>query len=324
MNRRKWLASTSALATGSLIGPAAVRANNWPSRPIRLVVPYAPGGSADAAGRLFAQHVSTSLGVPVVVENVTGAGGVVGVDQVRRMPPDGYNFVFGGSATHSVNLVASKTNPYDPVADFEPVTLTLKYANTLFVSSGSPARTLADVEAMARKDPGLPYATSGVGSTSFLAGELLRSYAKIIMTPVHYKGIGPAMIDVIGGSVPIGFGDVVALSPHIASKKVRVIAVASAKRVRALPDLPSIAEVYPGYESVAWQALFGPKGTPAEIIARLNGEFVKAMNRPEVRNQIESVGGEIVASSPAELTAFMKADIDKWKRLVKEMNIAFE
>lgn len=323
MNRRRWVAGMAALPLSGLVTTLA-RADTWPSKAIRLVVPYPPGGSTDIAGRMYAQQLTSLLGVTVFVENIAGVGGVSGSDQVRRTPPDGYNIVLGSSASHSVNMVALKTNPYDPVTDFAPVMLTTTYANALFVPGSSPARTLADVVAMVRKDPGTPYGTAGAGSTSFLSGELLRSFAKIKMTPVHYKGVSPAMVDVMAGNVAMGFGDVVALAPHLASGRLRIIAVTSAKRVPTLPDVPTIAETYPGYESVAWQAIFAPKGTPDAIVHRLNAELVKVMKNPEVGAKLAASGADIVASTPEELTTFVRADIRKWRELVQEMKIVFE
>lgn len=323
MNRRNWISSSAALAAAAWLESTA-QAQTWPMRPIRLVVPYPPGGSTDISGRLLGQYLSKELGVPVVVDNIPGVGGVVGSDQVRRAAPDGYSFVLGSSASHSVNMVALKTHPYDPITDFAPVTLVTKYANSLFVAYDSAPKTLADIEEMARKEPGLPYATAGAGSTSFLSGELLRSRAKLNLTAVHYKGISPAMIDVISGVVPMGFGDVVALAPHVASKKARVIAVTSLNRVAALPEVPAMSETYPGFESVAWQALYAPRDTPAPIVARVNAVIANALRQPELKSRIEATGGEIVASSPTDLTKFMEADINKWKALVKELNIQFE
>jgi len=308
MIRRRRFNSLAALLPAAM-SPLARAADAWPTKSIRLVVPYPAGGSTDVTGRLLAQHLARQLGVPVVVENIAGVGGVTGSDQVRRSPPDGHTLVLGSSASHSVNMVAMKTNPYEPATDFAPVMLVVKYANAAFVAAGSPARTLADLEAMVRKDPGMAYATAGPGSSSFLTGELLRWHAKLKMTPVHYKGIGPAMTDVMAGHVPVGFGDVVALAPHLASGRLRVLAVTSTKRVPSLRDIPAVAETYPGFESVAWQGIFAPKGTPDAVVRRLDSELATALRQPEVRTRLESSGAEVVAGSPEELANFVRADI---------------
>ncbi|MES2480654.1 MAG: tripartite tricarboxylate transporter substrate-binding protein [Pseudomonadota bacterium] len=287
-------------------------------------MPYPAGGSTDLAGRLIAQQLTLQLGVPVVVENISGVGGVSGSDQVRRAPPDGYAIVLGSSASHSVNMVTLKSNPYDPITDFAPVMLVSKYANAAFVAASSSIRTLSDLQASAKGDRGMAYATAGPGSSSYLTGELLRWHSKVEMRPVHYKGIGPAMQDVIAGHVQVGFGDVVALNPHVASGRLRIVAVGSAKRVPTLPEIPAVAETYPGFEAVAWQAFYAPKGTPDAIVRRLNAEIVKALNVPEVRNKLVSSGADIPASSPEELTAFMKADIQRWRDLAQNLKLTFE
>lgn len=305
--------------------PLTGTAQTWPNKPIRLVVPYPAGGSTDMTGRLLAQHLSQQLGVPVPVENVAGVGGVLGSDQVRRSPPDGYTLLLGSSASHSVNMVTLKSNPYDPVTDFAPLMLVNTYANAVFVPASSPIRTLADLETTARKSPaGLTYATAGPGSSSYLTGELLRYHARLNMTPVHYKGIGPAMQDVMAGHVPVGFGDVVALTPHLSSGRLRILAVGSARRAKAMPDVPAIAETYAGFESVAWLALYAAKGTPDTILRRLHAESLKALHSPDVRSKLEASSAEIVAGSPEELVAFMRTDIRRWSDLAQNLKLVFE
>jgi tripartite-type tricarboxylate transporter receptor subunit TctC len=318
------IATAMIIATGLLVMQSA-QAQSYPSKPIRWIIPYAAGGSTDIAGRMLGAQLSKQVGQAVVIENVPGASGVIGSDVVRRAAPDGYTLAHGSSASHSVNMVAMKENPYNPVTDFAPIILLLKAPNVVFVNPAMPIRNVKELMTYLSNNAETPYATAGAGSSSFLSGELLKARGKVTMTAVHYKGIGPAMQDVIAGTVKVGFGDVAAVSPHMRSGQLRVLGVTNTRRSSSMPDVPTLAESgLPGYESVTWQAIFAPAGTPAPIVQRLNAEIGKALQSPEVKTRLESTGSELEGGTPEQLREFVRADIQKWVDLVRDAKIKFD
>jgi len=294
----------------------------YPAKPIRLLVTYPAGGGADAMARLISPKLGELLGQPIVVENRGGASGTIAADLVAKSPPDGYTLMLD-AANHAVNPSLLKTLPYDPDRAFAPVTLLVLFPNIVVVNPAFPVASIGELIKKARAEPGkISFASSGNGSAQHLAAELFRQRAGLDMVHVPYKGGGPALIDVMGGQVPLYFGNMASALPHVKSGKLKALAVTGAKRSSAMPDLPTVAESgMPGYQVYEWNAIFAPAATPPAIVNRLQGEIAKVVKLPEVRERILALGGEIVASSPAELGAWVREQTASWARVVKAANI---
>lgn len=315
----RWLPT---LCLAVLVGPAAAQAP-WPSKPITYVVPFAPGGNTDTLARLLSKDLQAGLGQTIVIENKPGAGGNLGSDYVAKAAPDGYTILGGTISTHAINPSVYPKMPYDAVKAFEPVIMIGSSPLVLAVNANTPYKTLQDVVAAARAKPGeLSYASPGNGTSPHLAMELLKSLTKTYMTHLPYKGSGPAVTDVVAGHVPMMFDTMLVVGPHIKSGKLRPIAVASAKRLDALPEVPTAAEAgVKGLEVASWQAVFAPAGTPKPIVDRLNAEFAKAMKTPDVHKRLIELAVDPDGGPPEKLGAFQKADIAKWAKVVKEQGI---
>lgn len=294
-------------------------AQNYPGKPVRLIVPLAPGGSVDIAARLVAQELSNSLGQQVAVDNRAGGGGNIGAELAARAAPDGYTLVMGSSSNFGVNPSLYKNLPFDPVKDFEPVSMVSLAPNTLVVHPGVPARNVKELVALARAKPGtLNFASSGTGGSPHLAGELFKLVTQTDLTHIAYKGTGQAMGDLLAGQVQMSFGTVLALLPQIKSGKLRALAVTTRKRVSALPDVPTMSEQgYAGIETTAWNGVLAPAKTPGAIIQRLNGDIVRILSTPEVRQKFDAQGAEATPSTPAEFGLFIREEIDKWGKVVR-------
>jgi tripartite-type tricarboxylate transporter receptor subunit TctC len=294
-------------------------AQAYPAKPVRFIVPLAPGGSVDIAARLVAQELSTTLGQQVAVDNRAGGGGNIGAELAARAAPDGYTIVMGSSSNFGVNPSLYKNLPFDPVKDFEPVSMVSLAPNTLVVHSGVPARTVKELVALAKAKPGtLNFASSGTGGSPHLAGELFKLVTQTDVTHIAYKGTGQAMGDLLAGQVQMSFGTVLALLPQIKSGKLRALAVTTRKRVSALPDVPTMAEQgYAGIETTAWNGVLAPARTPVAIIQRLNGDIVRILSTPEVRQRFDAQGAEAAPSTPAEFGLFIREEIDKWGKVVR-------
>jgi len=301
--------------------PAAV----YPSKPIRIVVPYLAGGAADVVARLVGQKMSESFGQPVLVDNRAGGAANIGSEYVAKAAPDGYTLLMGSPA-NTVNASLYAKMPYDVTKDFAPVVLMGTSANILVVHPSLPVRSVKDLIAFAKSRPGqLTYASSGNASSNHLSGELFKLLAGVDIVHVPYKGGGPAITDLLGGQVTMYFSSLPSALPFVRSNKLRALGVTSAKRAAAAPELPSIAESgVPNYALVAWHALLAPAGTPQSVIDKLNGEVVRIVNAPDVRPRLESQGVDIVGSTPAGLAAFIKEEIAKYARLVKAAGIKVE
>jgi tripartite-type tricarboxylate transporter receptor subunit TctC len=312
------LAAACAVAAG-----AAFAQDKWPQKPITYIVPFPPGGTTDILARTIALKLGPALGTTIVVENKPGAGGNIGSDFVAKAKPDGYTILGGTISSHAINPSIYKTMPYDAAKSFQPITLIGTNANVLVVGAASPFKTVQDVIAAAKAKPGsISFASAGNGTSQHLSGELFKSLAGIQMEHVPYKGSGPAIQDVIAGHVPLMFDTTVVAAPHIQSGKVRALAVTSPKRVKSLPDVPTMAEAgVKGYEIVSWQGIFAPAATSKDVVQRLNGELVKILKLPDVRERFEALGMEPVGNSPDEFAAFQKAEIAKWAKVVKEAKI---
>ena len=316
------LAAAFALA----LAGGALNAQGYPAKPVRLVVPYPPGGGTDFFARTVAAKLSDNLGQQVVVENRPGAATIIGAEAVAKSPPDGYTILLGDTATFAVNPTLYKKLPYDPLKSFEPITLTGRFALLLVVHASVQANSVADLVALAKAKPGtLNYASPGPGSPHHLAMALFLQRTGISMVHVPYKGAGPAIQDLLGGQIPTMFLDLAAGAPQIKGGKIRALAVASPKRIAALPDLATLAESgLPGYEAWAWQGLVAPAGTPRDVIAKLGAEYAKAINDPGIRQKIVDAGVDPLQSSPQEFTDYIRSEQGKWAKVVKDGNITVE
>ena len=300
--------------------PAVCAAQAWPSRPIKWIVPFAPGGTTDILARTVGDKLSIALGVPVVVENKPGAGGGVGAEIVAKAAPDGYTIMGGTISTHAINASLYKSLPYDPVKDFVPITLIARVPNMLVVNPDIPAKDVKELIALLKANPGkYTFASSGNGTSQHLSGELFKSMAGVEMQHIPYKGSPPALQDVVGGQVTMTFDNITTAWPLAKAGKLRPLAVTTAKRSAIAPDVPTLAESgLPGFEVGSWQGVFAPAGTPAPIVKRLNTEIVKILHMPEVSERLAGLGAEIVADSPEEFAALVKAEVVKWSDVVRK------
>lgn len=304
----------------SLLGPA--RAQVFPDKPIRLVVPYAAGAAADQLARSVGERLSQALGQAVLVDNRAGAGGTLGADYVSKSAPDGYTVVLGTDASHATNVFLAKKFPYDPVKGFTPIAPAAVNHIVLVVHPTLPVKTVAELIAYGKANPKkLSFGSSGPGSAHHLAGELLNEKAGLAMVHVPYKGGGPAMTDLMGNSIPVLFASMATARPHIDSGKVRAIAVVEGKRFHGLPGLPTVGETVPGYAIESWFAFFGPPGLPAAVTARLNAEVNKALAQPVLRDALEKAGMSATGGRPEDLAALLKSELAQREKLVKTAGI---
>jgi tripartite-type tricarboxylate transporter receptor subunit TctC len=324
MNRCVRAALLAAFLTAFLDGAASAQA--YPSKPVRLIVPFAAGGGNDNVARLVGKRLSEGLGQPVVVDNHPGAGGVLGAEAAARSAPDGYTLFLGGVGSHAINPNLMKNLPYDPIRDFAPVELLAQAPLVLVVHPSIPARSLAEFVAYARAHPGkLNFASNGNGSSSQLAAVMFESMAGIDMVHVPYKGLSPALTDLLSGQVQLMFSSVVAILPHIKAGKVRALAVTGTKRLASTPGLPTIAESgFPGYEASSWYGILAPAGTPRDIVTKLNAELSKALSQPEVRNSLLAEGAEPVGGTPEQFAAHIRSEKERLGRVIREAKITLE
>lgn len=322
----RWLAILTALCAAALAPVPAAAQQTYPSKPIRLVVPYPAGGATDFFARLVFTRMSETLGQQVVVENRPGAGTAIGASEVARSAPDGYTLLLGDAGTYAFNPTLYKKLTYDPVRDFAPVSLTGRFALILAVNPSVNAKNVAEFVEAAKSRPGqINYGAPGPGSPIHLAMEFFRQRAGLDMTPIPYKGGADAMNDLLGGRISAMFPDIASGLPQIRAGKLRALAVASEKRVAALPDLPTIGESgYPGFEAWAWQGFVAPAKTPRPVIDRLNAEFVKVTADPAVRQKLSESGFELQTSTPEQFADYMKAEIAKWAKVIRESNITLD
>jgi tripartite-type tricarboxylate transporter receptor subunit TctC len=294
-------------------------ADDYPSKPIRFVVPYPAGGPLDTVARLLGQKVSESMKQPVVIDNKPGAGGNIGADMVAKSPPDGYTILMGAVATHAINPTLYSSIPYDPVRDFVPVTQVASTPNVLVVNPSVPARDVREFIAYAKANPGkLNFGSGSTGSAGHLAGELFKTMAGVDMTHVPYKGAGPAMQDLIGGRIQLMFDNLASSLAQMRAGKVRALAVTTAKRTSLAPELPTIAESgLPGFDVSTWFGVFAPAKTPQPVVDRLYTEFTRALAMPEVREKMVNLGAEPVGSRPAEFAAYIRSEAEKYARVIK-------
>lgn len=322
--RRGTLAAGLSLAA-MLAAGSPLQAADFPDRQITMVVPFAAGGSTDVVARIIAQKMSDDLGQQVIVQNVAGAGGNLGADNVARADPDGYTILMGTVATHALNPLILKSTPYDAQKDFAPVSLLVVVPNVLVVNPELPVKTVDELVALLKAEPGkYSYASSGNGTPLHLSGELFKSMTGVDMEHIPYKGAGPALNDVVGNQVPIMFDNLPSSSGHIKSGTLRALAVTTKERAPSFPEIPTIAEAVPGFETYTWNALFAPAGTPAEVVARLNASARTALADPAVADRMTEFSATIVGSSPEELATHVAAEIAKWTPIVRDAKIQLD
>jgi tripartite-type tricarboxylate transporter receptor subunit TctC len=322
--RIRYLVFLCGALAGAWLVPAAIAA--YPEKTVRIIVPYPPGGPTDILGRRIAERLSPALGQQVIIDNRAGAGGAIGSDLAAKSPPDGYTLLWGTSGSHAINPGLNPRLPYDAIKDFAPVTLVAKGTNVLVVHPSLPVRTPGELIKLVRTQPGrLNYASSGNGSTSHMAGEMFKLHSNAQITHVPFKGASPAIIALISGEVEMAVLDVPALLPHIKAGKLRALGVASMKRSPVLPQVPTLDDAgLRGLDASSWHGVFAPARTPRDIVARLNAEILKALKAPEVAERFAALGVEAVGNTPEEFAEFLRQEILRWAKVVKQSGAKLE
>jgi tripartite-type tricarboxylate transporter receptor subunit TctC len=308
------------LAAISIVSPVPSNAQDYPTKPIRLIVPFAAGGPMDIMSRALGERLTINLGQQVVIDNRGGAGGSIGTEIVARSAADGYTLLTGHIGTHAINVSLYPKLGYDPVKDFTPVSLMATLPLGLFVNVSVPVKSVADLVSLAKAKPGaVNFASAGSGGPTHMAGEMLKAMAQVDIVHVPYKGNAAALGDLVAGRVQMMFSNLLTAMPHAKAGKLRAIAVSSGKRSAQAPDLPTIAESgVPGYDLTPWYGLFAPSGTPRPIVTRLNRETDRILNAPDVRERFRLQGVDLVTCTPEEFAALIKKEIPKWREVVKK------
>ena len=306
----------------TLLSSVQAQTSSYPDRQIKIISPFATGGIADTFSRVIAQGLSESWGQPVIVENKTGGGGNIGSDFVAKAAPDGYTLVMGNIGSHAVNPYLMKNMPYDPLRDFQPVAYVLDAEGLLVVSPDVPSRSVPELIAYIKANPGkISYGSGGVGTTSHLAGELFKSLAKVDMTHIPYKGNAPAITDLIGGQTQVMFATMPTVLPYVKTGKLRALAVIGGTRSPSLPDVPTVSETLPGFDVSNWIGIFAPNGTPPSIISKLNTEIVKVMQQPNVQKRLDTEGAKFKVMTPEAFGAFQKSEAQKWAKTIRDSGL---
>jgi len=314
------------LLTAALLGTAQAQTSSYPSRPTRIVVGFVAGGPSDLVARIVAQGLSERMGQPFLVENRPGATGTIGAELVAKAPPDGYALYLASQTTHAVAPALLPRVGYDPLKDFVTIVRVAHNPLLMVVHPSMPVKSFKELVALARSRPGqINYATGGIGSSPHMSMELMKSITKINIVPVHYKGDGAAIIDILGGHMQLFNASIGTLLPHARSGKLRGLAVTSLKRSAMAPEFPTLDESgLPGFEVLTWFGILAPAGTPREIVNRLNGEILQVVARPAVKEQLLKTGFEIVPNTPEEYAAFFKAEHARWGKIVRDLNLKAE
>ena len=307
------------LALAALAFAATVHAQPYPNRPVKIIVPFGPGGFTDVAARILQKELAPALGQPIVIENRPGAGSTIGTDAVAKAAPDGYTLVMISTA-HVISPHLYKQVPYDPLKDFTPVMKLAEGPYVLVVHPSLPVKSVAELVALAKAQPGtIDYASSGNGSAQHLVGALFTTMAGVKLNHVPYKGSNQAMNDVIGGQVKVSFVGVPNALPNLNNGKLKALGVSTAKRYAELPDVPSIAEAgVPGYDATIWLGLLAPPGTPRDVVLKINAEITRVLSNPEAKKLMASAGVDVATSTPEEFGALMRSELDRWGKVVRE------
>lgn len=319
--RRLLVAASTCLVLAA--GTQAACAAAYPDHPIRLIVPFAPGGGNDNVARTVGRRLSEILGQAVIIDNRAGAGGTIGAETAARAAPDGYTLFLGGVGSHAINPNLQKNLPYDPIKDFAPIVLLARAPMVLVAHPKLGVHTVPELIALAKKEPGkLDYASNGNGSSSHLAAAMFATSAGVNMVHVPYKGLSPALTDLISGTVPLMFSSVVAIVPHIKDGSLVALGVTSEQRLPALPDVPTISEAaVPGYESNSWYGILAPAGTPREVVLTLNKALNEALQAPQVHDTLATDGAQPVGGTPEEFGAYIKREKDRLGEVIKQADI---
>lgn len=322
--RRAMLSATlgAAAGTSARLSPAHAQ-ERYPSRPVTLMVPWAPGGTTDILARLLAEPLRRYTGQPFVVENRSGASGNIGSNAVARARPDGYTLLFGVMSTHTMNDALFRNMPFNGVEDFSAIAILGLALNTMVIHPSVPATNVAEFIAYAKANPGrIVYASAGVGATTHICAEMFARMAGIEMVHVPYRGGAPAVQDTVAGHAHVLFSAATQTLPHVQAGRLRMLGVTEARRSRLLPDVPTVGETIPGYEMAVWYGVLGPKGMPRELVALLNQEINRAMASPEVSGRLGVIGVEAMAETPEAFAATLRSDAARWSRIIRDLNIA--
>jgi tripartite-type tricarboxylate transporter receptor subunit TctC len=301
-------------------------AQNFPTKPVRIVVPFPPGGTSDATARLIAQRLTERWKQNVVVDNRGGAGGNIAAEHVARSPADGYTLLMGTHGTQAINISLFAKLPYDPVRDFAPVTLAITVPNLFLAHPSLPVRSMKDLVALAKARPGeINFASAGYGTMPHMAGELFNLMAGVKMTPILYKGSGPAMSEVLGGLVPLMIESLLTSLPHVKSGKLRALAITSAERNPAVPDISTVAETgFAGYEGITWVGLVVPAATPRDVVGLLNTEIARILQTAEMRERLTAMGATPGGGSSEQFAGYIRSATEKWAKVVKAAGLKAE
>ena len=317
---KRWLTTVACLALAAAIAAPVQAQDKYPSKLVRLVVPFAAGGSTDIVARALGQELSTQIGQPVIIENKPGAGGTIGSDYVAKSPPDGYTLLIGTVSTHGAAVSLYEKLPYDPTRDFVPITEIATIPNLVVVNAASvPVQTLGELVQLAKRQPGkLTFASNGSGTSNHLATELLKTTAGVDIVHVPYKGSGPALTDLLAGHVSMMLDVVMTSYQYVKNGRLKALAITGPTRSPLLPDVPTVAEQgFPGFEAIVWFGVLAPANTPPAIVERLNKELVTAINSPKLKTLLESQGAQTVASTPADFSKRIGDEIVKWRKVVQ-------
>lgn len=295
-------------------------AQDYPVKPIRFIAPNLPGGPTDILARTLGQKLSVSMGQPVIVENRAGASGIIGTEAAAKSPPDGYTLLSGNNATFGANVSLFRKLPYDPIKDFSPIVLVARQPNILVVHPSLPVKSVKELIALAKARPGqLNYASTGMGAAANLSAQLFKNMTGTHMVNISYKSAAPALTDLVAGQTQLMFATALSVMPHIRANRVRALGVTTATRMRAMPELPTIAEAgVPGFEATTWHGVLVPAGTPAPVIEKLNAEINRALQLLDVRERLAALGAEIIGGTPKEFSDHIRREIPKWAKVIKE------
>lgn len=316
---KKTFVTTAVLAAAWLSGPVAAQTTDFPNKPVRIVVPFPPGGATDITARVVAEKLSTKWGQPVVIDNKAGAGGNVGSDLVAKSAPDGYNIVLGVTGSHSINISLYKKMPYHPLNDFEPLTQATIYPNAIVVNPQVPANNLTELIALLKKEPGkLSYGSDGNGTASHLGMEILKSKANVQLTHIPYRGSTPMITDLLGGTLMVGVTGLPAVQQHLKAGKLKMIAITTPQRAPGAPDYKTVAEQgFANFNAAPWAGFFAPKGTPKPVVDKLALDLADALKQPDVVQKMNELGSTVVGNKPDEFRQFVTRQIELWAEGVK-------